>query len=142
MRGRTQYVPYEKTVNVTTHEHRATTDESLKLLRKMREEVIEDMISTERLEFNGIKVVAYSIGETRNFSEDSVVIVVGLNINGKEHFIHSKMERHGYKRALSEDYGRYDNLKVKTMQLVSKYIAEMIAEELMSDPNNIIDLIK
>lgn len=58
----TKHVPYDKNVyesrTVTSHEHRAPTDESVRLLREMEDKARDSVFATLRCESSGFSVSA------------------------------------------------------------------------------------
>jgi hypothetical protein len=56
VRGSTEYVPYEK--KVTVNEHRAPTDDSIKLFEEMKAKAYQSLLDTIQINDNSLNVKA------------------------------------------------------------------------------------
>ena len=73
---RTEYVTR------TVHEHRAPTDESVKLLHEMEQKAQDKIEKTVRLESNSLKAVLHQMMDPLNLDS---VYVIQLDLNGNRH---------------------------------------------------------
>lgn len=93
VQGKKEYVPYEKTVIV--HEHKAPTDESIKILNEFKQKALEDtmlLVEVKNTEFNF--VVRYVQNPTTleqqavfKFMFNGKEIVKIIDINQKQLFL-------------------------------------------------------
>src|SRR4051812_2071854 len=77
---KTEHVPYVKEVKIT--EHKAPTDESVKLLNEMQEKAKKNIIATIHIEQNYLKAIVI-------YTQDDVVsgrmkYAIKFNLNGKD----------------------------------------------------------
>lgn len=79
-----EYIPYEKSVKIT--EHKAPTDESLKLLREMKEEVKSEIIHSIVLKDNILNAVGIFFQNGFVFGGNSLSVrcMIKYVLNGKE----------------------------------------------------------
>lgn len=82
MFDKTYITPGPTSVNVDVHEHRAPTDESVKLLRDAEERAQERLLSITRLESNEFNATWHV---SRCMDNCHVEIVCRFKLNGTEH---------------------------------------------------------
>jgi hypothetical protein len=79
--GRTEHVPYEKTVNTNINEHRAPTDKSVELLKEFQDKAKDTLVEHIYLDDNVFKaridVMDLEYGHTREYR-------LHFKLNGKE----------------------------------------------------------
>ena len=76
----TEHVPFEK--SVTIHEHKAPTDESIKLYEELREKALRSCVNWGQINNNLLEDVRYiSYEETNGFSKRVKIV---FKINGRE----------------------------------------------------------
>src|ERR1035437_1279784 len=80
-------IHYEKTV----HEHRAPTDESIKILNEMQYAALKNIIKTIRVEDNTLNAVVVYMIQQACF--DKLDYVVKFTFNGKEYELEGEIER-------------------------------------------------
>lgn len=106
-------------IEVTTHEHRAPTDESVRLLREMEssalEQVLLRLVSGSDNELRGTAVV-YSDPSTRDEE-----LVLSFALNGKEYRITDRLPPLWRQRTPKHEWAK----------LLLKAASEAIAEELL-----------
>lgn len=115
------YITPTKTeyVTRTVHEHRAPTDESVKLLSEMERKAQDKIEKTVRLETNSLKAVLHHMTEPMNLD---VIYVIQLNLNGNRH-----------KCTIQVD--SYKSKEERIQQIVKEY-SEFIAREVLKDIGN------
>lgn len=74
-KGHTEYVPYEKTI----HEHRAPTDESVRLLNEMQDKAMDNIMQKIILNDNMFKGVVYVVNSPM---ADGFQIYIRFTLNG------------------------------------------------------------
>lgn len=123
--GRTEYVPFEKTVNIT--EKRAPTDESVRLLNEFQEKARENIIKTVTIDSNIAKCVCiyyndYTVDYRFNFQLKFI-------LNGKEHIISGSIDRNDMNKitrnCLPNEFHQH------VFEFFYKKFAECIAAELI-----------
>mgnify|MGYP000881342611 CR=1 FL=1 len=117
-----ELVPYEKTV--TVHEHRAPTDESVKLLNEFQQKAIENIITQVQIDTNEVKGMFIVLSCEPDFLH--MRYVYRFILNGKEYKGEFKIESLEYR--LSVDNYNYEKL----MHLFYEKLAQSIAIELLN----------
>lgn len=120
---RKEHVPYEKLV--TIHEHKAPTDESLSLLKEMKEKATAEIHSAFRVfnnEVNGVAIFTSEDVPTGEFKCHAKFM-----LNGKEHLIKTIFERHEFNRSL--DLPEIEERFIKSLH---EKFAEIIAKEIIN----------
>jgi hypothetical protein len=84
----TEYVPYEKTV----HEHKAPTDESIKLLNEMQEKARHNILATMELESNVLKANGIFF-QNDHPAYNNIAIALRFILNGKEIIVEKQLPR-------------------------------------------------
>jgi len=84
----TRTVPYEKTV----HEHKAPTDESVKLLNEMQKAALDNIVKTFNVNDNTVNACVIYLINKADF--DGFKFVAKFTFNGKEHKIEGEILRH------------------------------------------------
>lgn len=79
----TRYGPDSISINKTVHEHRAPTDESVRLLREMENKATEQIIQAVRIENTEFKGVLHT---TREVLTGDVRFTIVFSLNGKKEF--------------------------------------------------------
>lgn len=133
-----EYVPYEKSVNVTVHEHRATTDQSVQLLNEFQEKAQKNIIDSVLLEDNIFKASFISFQDDVVF--DQIIIHIQFILNGVKYSIEEKMRKRDYENEIRVEYLGSENEHIRQkfiLKKIHKIIAEIIAKELLTQFNAI-----
>lgn len=109
----TEYVPYEKTVNI----HLAPTDESLKLLKEMHESVVDNIITSVKLNENNFE--AFGLVHFQNIS--NYVYGIRFKLNKKEYLFKGELPVH-------EMVTTY-NVKSELIKKIYEHLASEIAKD-------------
>ena len=99
----------------TVHEHRAPTDESVRLFMELRENAERSVIESLNSGDNDVKYSAVTLYDP---IESQTIIGIKVSINGKKHFLRIPMKDRA-------------TLHRETASAVYAEIAEQIASELM-----------
>ena len=75
----------------TVHEHRAPTDDSIRLVNEMQSKVKDDIIMRMNIDENEVKAVAVLFRP--NIASNSVECCIRVILNGKEHFSTINLDR-------------------------------------------------
>lgn len=112
-------IPYEKTVTVT--EKRATTDESVRLLRELKDEaersVVAAFLTKDNSLING--VVTLNRVSIAGYSTD-LKAGIGFKLNGKEHIAFAEVNHNDF----------YRDKPAEVIRLLTKRLADAIMYEL------------
>lgn len=124
MSSKTTYIPYTKEI----HEHKAPTDESIRLAIEMEEKVKKNILRTIIIKTN---LVNGSITVFENKLNNSVVFCVRFILNGQEYFIEHSINKNDYINEYmdrnNDDYTMFFN------NLVMREISVLITQELLSN---------
>lgn len=132
---RKQYVPYEK--SVTIHEHRATTDESLRLLSEMQNKVKDGILKTIHVDNNSVKATASFLqGVIPSIGPNDIIMHLKFMINGKLFEVTERIEQSDWDEAKYKGYRHFENSAV--FRLIHKKLSEAIAIELLKQSPDII----
>lgn len=88
-RGRTQYIPYEK--KVTIHEHRAPTDDSIKLVNEYQVKAQENIANTFNLKDNVVNGIVVGFGDT--IDRNKISWWCKFSLNGQQHSFKGECDR-------------------------------------------------
>lgn len=124
---RTNYVPYEKSVNVK--EYKAPTDEALKMLQDMQEKAEGSIINKIDVIDNVINFVA--IFFAKDIIYDSVTLHLKFTINSKEFIFKENIARRDYIKIYSD----YHHSRRDLTEKVCRLIAEDLTKHLMQEVN-------
>lgn len=131
-----EYVPYEKSVNVTVNEHRATTDKSIQLLNEFQEKAQKNIIDFVLLEDNIFKASFMIFQDDVVF--DQIIIHIQFLLNGAKYSIEEKMRKRDYENEIRVEYLGSENEHTRQkfiLKKIHKIIAEIIAKELLTHFN-------
>lgn len=121
-----------KRVDVDITEHKAPTDESIRLLNEMQEKAKENILKTVYIDENSLKAVCVYYLTT----PDSMMIEcrIRFNLNGEDYTIDHKLNRFQYTKII---YGeQYLGMGVKVLyDLLIKTFSEKIAETIVAGHN-------
>jgi len=117
-------VPYEKTV----HEHRAVTDESVKLLNEFQEKAIENVLHSFKLKDNIIEADGFFIQS--NFMDYNIGVHCKFKINSKEYYVKDSINCFEFRQNLKGYFESFE-YRESVIRLVYKKVSEIIAEELI-----------
>lgn len=101
---------------IDVHEHRAPTDQSVKLLNEMEEKARKNIICKVQLDdniLNGVAIVY--VDERWTAAKLSIVVHLRFSINGKEYFFEERYSYHDVKAPL-EDIQYYCRLGLDLLQ--------------------------
>lgn len=136
-KGSDNYIPYEK--NVTIHEHRAPTDESIKIYNEMREKAKGDIIATIPLQSTFIDAVIIAFQE-KGLAQCTEIRVC-FNINGE---LIQLQQRDITKKRIMENYLKNRNdfngatlLMKEAISMISEYIATRMMETHLKNVFNV-----
>lgn len=135
-KGRTEYVPYEKTVSIT--EKKAPTDESIRILNEMEEKATQNIIAKIKIESNNINAVALYFRD--EFIQNRVAFRIKFILNGKTHDIVDYIDNFEWRDELSKSWFGFGHEGI--FNLFHKKLSEIIASELMSQSPDFIKLIE
>lgn len=122
---RTESVPYEK--SVTINEHKAPTDESVKLLNEFESRARKNIIHKVKIDENYLKAIAVYYKD--DMVEFRVHFYVKFSLNGTEVVVEDYLDNFEWRSDLSKEYGGFGNRHI--FELVFKKLSDMIASELM-----------
>ncbi len=136
-KSETKFVPYEK--KVTINEHRAVTDESVKLLNEFQEKAKDNILNTFIIDVNEMKGVAIFF-QSNMTVYDSIEYGLRFVLNGKSYTTKGtcKLSDKPYLRGAPTMEGKFWVLH----DFLMPEFAKVIASELMKQvPNNLLPLI-
>jgi len=132
---RKEYIPYEKsvTVNQTTHEHRAPTDESVRLLSEMREKALDSIVKELVVEFGTVKatVLMMLAPDFTNVSLFNMRFMGKFNLNGKDHTFEGMLDTRTLR--LPHDFTGMRNDAELILKAFHKTLSEAIAGYMMEE---------
>ena len=119
-KGRTEYVPYEKTVTI----NRAPTDKSVELLNEMQDKAIKNLIKSVNIKDNTMNGTVLYFMQRADW--DGVDFIARFSFNGTEH------ELRGHVRRLdlsdSHKYGTQAVARAIALKLCDLMIKEIFKE--------------
>lgn len=122
----------DKRVDIDITEHKAPTDESIRLLNEMQEKAKENILKTVYIDENNLKAVCVYYLTT----PDSMMIEchIRFNLNGVDYTINHKLNRFQYTKII---YGeQYLGMGVKVLyDLLIKTFSDKIAETIVAGHN-------
>lgn len=125
----TKYVPYDKNVyetrSVTSHEHRAPTDESVRLLREMEDKARDSVFATLRCEASGFSCTAI-VFEDHMTQDFTVRAKFTLGETPYDVSIDVRFHKIGMETAS-------DNLAQAVIKLIAQKVAEQITITALKD---------
>jgi len=80
---------------IDVHEHKAPTDESVKLLNEFEEKAKENIIAVYRIEENNINAVAILYQD--NVCQDAINYFLKFNLNGREYKLRGELKKRDIK---------------------------------------------
>lgn len=94
----TQHFHTHKTDNSThypeaIHEHKAPTDESVRLLNEMQDKAIQNLIAKVEVKDNLVEGVAWAMGNNHSTMDFDVQLFFKFKINGQEFVVEKKIRR-------------------------------------------------
>lgn len=126
MRREVDYIPYEKSVSV--NEHKAATDESIKLLNEFQEKAKENLCYSVRINQTFINAVAFFFREDQMDGGFEVYYKFGLN--GSEFKVKSFISDDEWHEARMKHPLDEPSINI-SVKLVYERIANEIAKELL-----------
>jgi len=118
-------VAYEK--SVTVHEHKAPTDESVKLLNEMQEKAQRNILKTIKIEENYLKAVVVIF--KNNFIEDRIDYGAKFILNGEEHIVEGYIDKFEWMDVIDKNRDGFGNTVI--MNVIHKKYSELIAKQIM-----------
>lgn len=115
--------PRSVSVHSTSHEHRAPTDESVRLLKEMEAAALAKLLSVTRLESNTLKATWHVF---EDHPIDSAQAICRFELNGQEHKITVDLER--ARRHLQPEQLAYQIRDKVVEKLANILTAELFAE--------------
>lgn len=127
---RTEHVPYTKDVRVT--EHRAPTDESIKILNEMEEKAITNAVKKINVVDNTVNGAAVYIINDMTLAHTRYKLK--FSFNGKEHILDGIVD--------SGDVSRSKYGSDSAMIALYRSIALLFAQHILEDNKDVADAIK
>lgn len=115
-------VPYCKSVDI--HEHKAPTDESVKLLNEMHEKVMKNIMATYRVADNTLNAAVIYLFQGTGF--DRLDYRVIFTFNGKEYLLDGEIPRTDFIPA--HMYGSQ-----RVYEAIARNLVVLIAEKVLHD---------
>ena len=120
-------VPYVREINVT--EHKAPTDESIRLLNEFEEKARENIIKKIKVNDNSLNIVSVAYYEDQITRE--LRVHIKFSINGKEYLIKTII-----------DENKIFDVGSNLQKIIFETIAQDIMEKLISENETFINLLK
>lgn len=119
---------------VTVNEHRAPTDESIRIYEEMLRKAQENIIAKFPVEVLGVSGTAIAFHQDMTSYHRKVNVFIKFSINGKEHIIRGETD---FEEALNSGEAAYlDSIgslqEAATRVLVAPYIARWITEYILN----------
>lgn len=129
-----EYVPYEKTVIV--HEHKAPTDESVKLLNEMQDKALKNILAQIPIESNVMKGCVI-------FMHDDIVwqkisLILKFNLNGENFEIHDQIEKREFEKIADKSIRDGSSYVI---EYIHERFSKIIAAELMNQSRDFFKLL-
>ena len=121
-----EYVPYEK--NVTVHEHRAPTDQSVELMNEFSEKALKNIVHRLHVDNNTLK--AKGIYSVDDLNPHRMRYDLKFQLNGRDYYIDGFIEYSEFREAVLEQWNGFAHERI--FKAAMKKVSEVIAEELMS----------
>ena len=117
-------VPYVKTV----HEHRAATDESVKLLNEFQEKAVENILHAFKLKDNIIEADGFFIQASP--VDYNIEFHCKFKLNSNEYYVKEKINCFDFRQDIRK---YFDNMEYRSaaINLIYKKVSEVIAKELI-----------
>jgi hypothetical protein len=120
--NRTNYVPYEKSVNIT--EKKAPTDESIRLYGELQEKAFKSIIDTFKLNNNIVNGVVIAAQDQYPFISN-IIFLAKFKVNGIEYKTKTEICKSEYLRLAKFERKR------KIAEFLIKSISEVITFEML-----------
>jgi type I restriction-modification system DNA methylase subunit len=127
-RGKTtEYIPYEK--KVTINEHRAPTDESVKLLSEFKEKAKESLIREIIINDNNLEgcILLFNV----LYNPYKFEILIRFTINGKEFIFKDYIDEQEY--FMMRDKNNYSNLDNSLIKFFFEKLSQTITIKLLEE---------
>lgn len=133
-------VPYAKTV--TIHEHKAPTDESVKLLNEFTEKAKSNIIKNITVESNHLKAVVICYSD--DVMSQSYEFHMKFNLNGEDYHLKDRIKFRDIRDGMPFDqqFGLELNRKQLIELIHSKFAALLVAELLAHDYRFVNNMLK
>lgn len=131
-----EYIPYAKSVNVTVHEHKAATDDSIRFLNESQQKAQKNIIDSVLLEDNIFKASFIAFQDDLVFSQ--VIIHIRFLLNGVKYSIEEKMRKRDYEEQIRVEYLGHENEHERQrfiLKKIHRIISNIIAKELLTQFN-------
>jgi len=117
-------VPYVKTV----HEHKAPTDESVKLLNELQEKAVENILHAFKLKDNLIEADGFFIQTSP--VDFNIIFHCKFKLNSNEYYVKEKIDCFEFRKDIRK---YFDNMEYRSaaINLIYKKVSEVIAKELI-----------
>jgi hypothetical protein len=132
--------------NINVHEHKAPTDESVRLLNEMQEKAVKNIIAAIRVEDNTVNGVAIAYQDLAMIQcRSGVMIYLKFKVNGVEHTFEETVEDRIFADYKNENklteflrdrlkarviLSIFDHLKVKIMEAINNKNYRTVEEKL------------
>ena len=121
---KTELVPYVKKVDI--HEHRAPTDESIKLYKEVKEKAINDILFS--MTYVGSHISFSAVGFYEDPSYDKITAFARININGNDLKLKFDINKTDFDTWGTND-NRNERIKEVLIREYSNHIAQIILSE-------------
>jgi len=126
-------VPYEKTV----HEHRAVTDDSVKLLNEFQEKAIENILHAFKLKDNIIEADGFFIQATP--FDYNIEFHCKFKLNSNEYYVKEKIDCFEFRQDIRKYFDDMD-YRSAAINLIYKKVSEVIAKELILNSSEAVEV--
>lgn len=128
-RAHTEYVPYEKSVNVTVNEHRAPTDESIKLVKEAHQRVLDHIVGAYTLKDCPIDMCAVVVSPFFDYYSGTSTMLIKFRLSGVMHTVKVDLKLDRWLSCDREKAGEYIFGELK------KALAAYLTEQILSKAN-------
>lgn len=128
-RTQREYVPYTKEVNV--HEHRAPTDDSVRLMNEMTDKATKNIVDRLIIDSNELKAVGISMVSSRIIHAGGTQLLITFKLNGKKYYVEKELIR-----------DELTDINKTFIHLIFNKISEIIAEALIRENEHLFSNVK
>lgn len=129
--------PYEK--SVTINQHRAPTDESVRLLKEFQEKAVKNLIDSVRINTMGIDVMVFVFNQ--EMISDEVELRVVFNINGHNYKLQEKIKRGDYRNEIRKNSGAL-SFNQSIIKTIHEVLSKAIAREILINAPEVSEMLK
>jgi|GEM_PF-1631666 len=118
-------IAYEK--SITVHEHKAPTDESVKLLNEMQQKAESNILKTIKIDENYLKAVVIIFKD--NLVENRINYGAKFILNGEEHIVEDYIDIFEWINVIEKAKDGFGNTVI--LNAIHKKYSEAIAKQIM-----------